>query len=55
MVLENGLGECNCKKKKCERHGKCKECLEYHTSNPKYIAYCKRGKANKLDIFKRKV
>ncbi len=51
MVLENGLQECNCKKKKCERHGKCSECMEYHTKNSKYLPYCKRKKASILGIF----
>ena len=47
MIYENGLVECNCRKKKCERHGKCKECIEYHTKNPKYLPYCKRKAAVK--------
>jgi hypothetical protein len=49
MVLENGLEQCNCKKKNCERHGKCKECIEYHTNNSRYLPYCKRTKHNILD------
>lgn len=40
-MLENGMEVCNCKKKSCERHGKCSECLEYHKQN-KRDAYCKR-------------
>jgi len=44
MILENGLEQCNCKKKKCERHGRCKECIEHHTNNSKYLPYCKRSK-----------
>lgn len=31
---------CNCKKKNCERYGKCLECLEYH-KHKKREAYCK--------------
>lgn len=54
MVLKNGLQECNCKKKKCERHGKCNECIEYHTNNSKYLPYCKRGESGKFNILKEK-
>ncbi|MDP4177168.1 MAG: hypothetical protein Q8900_02355 [Bacillota bacterium] len=42
-MLENGLEKCSCKKKKCERHGKCTECIEFHKTN-KYEPYCKRKK-----------
>ncbi len=42
-MLENGLVECNCKKKKCERHGKCEECITYHqTKKHPSPPYCKR-------------
>lgn len=40
-MLENGYEECPCKKKGCEIHGKCFECLEYHKQK-KRQAYCKR-------------
>jgi hypothetical protein len=52
MILENGLEECNCKKKKCKRHGKCNECIKHHTINPKYLPYCKRGRSSTLHVFK---
>ena len=42
-MLENGKNICTCKKTKCERHGKCKECIEYH-NNSKRLPYCKRNK-----------
>jgi hypothetical protein len=49
-MLENGSNICNCKKKKCERHGKCSECIEYH-NNSKILPlpYCKRPKLNLLN------
>jgi len=52
MILGNTLVECNCKKKKCERHGKCNECIEYHTKNPKYVPYCQRKKVSASDVLK---
>ncbi|EMS70290.1 hypothetical protein [Ruminiclostridium cellobioparum] len=52
MLLENGLENCNCKKEACPRHGKCKECVEYHTVNPKYLPYCKREKTGLRKLFK---
>lgn len=52
-MLENGSEVCNCTKKGCIRHGKCKECIEYHRVNNKRLPYCKRKKINlkKLLIF----
>lgn len=45
-MLENGLEGCNCKKKKCERYGKCNECIAYHKTNKRYTEpYCKRKSA----------
>lgn len=43
-MLENGLEVCNCKKKSCERFGKCAECIEYHATKSKRYPqpYCKR-------------
>jgi hypothetical protein len=42
-VLENGLEQCNCKKKKCIRHGKCEECVVYQKTNSYHaLPYCKR-------------
>ncbi|MHB9094528.1 MAG: hypothetical protein ACYC21_07630 [Eubacteriales bacterium] len=29
-MLENGQSYCTCSKTKCERHGKCSECIDYH-------------------------
>ena len=42
-MLLNGMQECSCKKKKCERHGKCDECVEFH-KNGKREPYCMRNK-----------
>lgn len=46
MILESGSEECPCKRVKCERRGKCAECLEHHKTmkNP---PYCKREKRKK--------
>lgn len=42
-MLENGSEGCSCKKKKCERYGKCSECIAYHKTNKRYTEpYCKR-------------
>ncbi len=44
-MLENGSEICNCKKTKCARHGKCKECIEYHNQSRSLpLPYCKRPK-----------
>jgi hypothetical protein len=43
---------CICKKKECERFGKCEECIAHHTANKKYPPYCMRVRKadkNKLD------
>lgn len=46
-MLENGSSECSCRKTKCERYGKCKECLEYHNKSERLpLPYCKRQKSN---------
>lgn len=42
-MLENGSDKCTCRKKSCERHGKCAECIEHHKTS-KYEPYCKRKK-----------
>ncbi len=35
--------KCPCKKLKCERHGNCDACREYHkTDGNKYIPVCER-------------
>lgn len=54
MLLENGQESCNCKKKSCPRHGNCKECLEHHSANSKYLPYCKRKHSTILNLFKNK-
>lgn len=42
-MLENGCEVCNCKKTKCIRHGKCKECIEHHNRTKSLSPpYCKR-------------
>jgi len=33
--------DCPCTKKKCERHGKCRECYAYHARG-KLLPYCLR-------------
>lgn len=43
MLLENGMETCNCPRSRCERHGKCAECMEHH-KNEKHPPYCKRVK-----------
>lgn len=43
-MLENGGPLCNCKHKKCVRHGNCVECIKYH-ENTKRLPYCKRSKS----------
>lgn len=42
MTLENGTDTCNCVKVKCERRGKCAECMAYHEQHKKHPPYCKR-------------
>ncbi|WP_200814960.1 hypothetical protein [Scatolibacter rhodanostii] len=39
-------GICPCKKEKCERHGKCGECVDFHKTSI-YKPYCMRKKAQK--------
>ena len=47
-LLKNGRTTCNCKKKKCERHGRCADCIEHHKNHPRYKApYCQQKKAIK--------
>lgn len=45
-MLENGLDYCTCKKKSCERFGKCGECIKYHTTKSKSYPqpFCRREK-----------
>lgn len=44
-MLDNGMENCSCKKKKCVRHGNCKECIEYHNQSKSLrFPYCKRPK-----------
>lgn len=46
-MTENGNSTCTCKKKKCVRHGKCNECIEYHKNSKRVsLPYCKRPKFN---------
>lgn len=51
MIEENFMSEekikkCSCKRIHCERHGKCEECIEHHSSGKERykIPYCKRRK-----------
>ena len=45
--------ECLCPKKKCERHGKCEECTQYHATKDK-LPYCKRSKRYMFGFLKKK-
>ncbi|MEW5920478.1 MAG: hypothetical protein AB1796_05880 [Bacillota bacterium] len=40
-MLENGLEECSCPKKECERHGLCEVCRDYHAQQ-QGLPFCKR-------------
>lgn len=42
-MLENGLEACTCKRTRCERFGKCEECVRHHEEHSKHPPYCKRG------------
>lgn len=47
-MLENGSDACNCRKKKCVRHGNCAECMNFHNNSLRHPEpYCKRHKTNK--------
>lgn len=46
-MLENGCEVCNCKKTNCIRHGKCKECIEYHNQ------FYERAGFKRVTVFKR--
>ena len=42
-MLESGTEQCPCARKKCERYGKCEECIERHKTHKKYpLPYCQR-------------
>lgn len=55
-MFEDGLKKCTCKKKKCERYGKCEECIAYHKENVnRGLPYCKRKGNKEVDkAFKKK-
>lgn len=40
--MEQIKGDCPCKKKNCEKHGKCGECREYHRLYKKNLPVCER-------------
>ena len=47
--MEDVHRACPCKRLKCERYGKCAECMQYHEKYKKYPPYCKRkGKGEKI-------
>ncbi len=47
-MLKNGLEVCTCKKHKCERFGKCDECIEFHKTHKRYpLPQCMRKKKQK--------
>jgi hypothetical protein len=42
-MLICGTDRCPCVRKKCERYGKCEECIEHHKHHKKYSQpYCIR-------------
>lgn len=46
-MLENGKDACNCKKKKCKRHGNCMECIAYHNNSKRQnLPFCKCSEEN---------
>ena len=50
MINEN----CPCKKEKCERHGKCDECREYHAASKRQRpVYCEKEKKRLNKLFGR--
>lgn len=43
LALNDSVTKCNCKRKQCERHGKCSECIEHHKKfKNKGLPYCER-------------
>lgn len=45
--------ECPCKKKKCERHGRCAECREHHANSKRQRPVaCERTKKSILSVLK---
>lgn len=39
---------CTCKRIKCERHGNCEQCLEYHHHSRRHpVPYCQNPKHQK--------
>jgi 2,3-bisphosphoglycerate-dependent phosphoglycerate mutase len=46
-ALANGLEKCSCVRVRCERYGKCDECIEHHKTHKRYpLPYCQRKKTN---------
>ncbi len=41
-TMETIKPDCQCKRLKCDRHGNCAACKEYHTTVMKYLPYCER-------------
>lgn len=49
-MSDSVLVECPCKRKKCERHSKCEECIKHHNENSRNgLPYCKRKKTKNQD------
>jgi hypothetical protein len=46
--------DCNCPKTKCERHGKCDECRQFHGAKGK-LPYCERPKSSIVGSIKRMI
>ncbi|WP_312106135.1 hypothetical protein [Lachnoclostridium sp.] len=41
--MKKEVMKCICKRTKCERHGKCEECITHHNENKKSgLPYCQR-------------
>ena len=42
-LLVNGLEKCSCVRVRCERYGKCEECINHHKTHKRYpLPYCTR-------------
>jgi hypothetical protein len=45
--MEREQRPCPCKRLKCERHGDCAACRQYHREHKKYPPYCERAGKNR--------
>lgn len=42
LEAQKAQNNCICVHVKCERHGKCEECITHHKEKKKYVPYCMR-------------